>query len=71
MSDVASGRRMGKTWAAITAFSSHRHELSEAWQRVREAISSGFSASAMSHAERRHIRRCERAKVYRQFWPRR
>lgn len=75
MSDVASGRRMGKTWATtwatMTAFSSHRHELSEAWQRVREAIIWGFSASAMTHAERRHVRRCERAKVYRPFWPRR
>lgn len=24
-----------------------------------------------THAERRHRRRCERAKVYRPFWPRR
>ena len=46
--------------------------MGKAWVEIHESrLGLPFGASAMTHAKLRHIRRCNRAKVYRQFWPRR
>lgn len=72
MSDVASGRRMGKTWATMTAFEALTPVLWSCTGKTLEwLVSEELLDFHLTHAELRHVRRCERAKVSRPFWPRR
>lgn len=41
------------------------------WRKIQRPLLVWIDYGLLTHAERRHIRRCNRAKVYRQFWPRR